>query len=582
MSLSDDRSPIDPPTGVDPSTRAEAPQQVVQSAIDSVMTGFRNLTSMLFDADSFDPGITVFLSGGGFRSALSAVGAILYLVKTDRWKNVRCVASVSGGTFTNMVLAGIGSTDPTDALRGLLGRLSSNPPLSKMKRTMAGIAMVVIGTGCALYAGQKLRHAPFRVPPVATATIAAWCLTVFIASFRARETVRAHIVGLFVAQMVVVLGSWSSLRFPGIAVLLLGVGGFFTLATAAFFLLDLYMTERIRYILGSTPPSWNAMDTGGRVHLFAMSDTHYGTPVYLAVRDFHQRTFRAIDASNQTVDEVAALQEISLTDLSPFSTVIASVALPGVEAPVRRRSGEHTFRLSDGGLHGTLTSRLDPFVNQDPNGTSGDLAFLAQAAGGTVGVHSVVVDAGKFLGADWWGKLAVVPVLGRLVDIFRALLISLDSLITVDRREVVNETKITSGTHWYLRTTGASIPDRLTHPDLVGDRTLVKDFARRSNMQESAESILELRKRADRVGIFSGFKQWGIDCARVGALCAWRVDGRTPTDEAHPRTVAEFNAWFDAIVGGRPVPNRSSSLRTPANDLSDDVGYPISPSADSL
>jgi predicted acylesterase/phospholipase RssA len=47
------------------------------------------------------PSIGVALSGGGHRSALFGVGALFYLVSSQRAGSIRTVASVSGGSYTN-------------------------------------------------------------------------------------------------------------------------------------------------------------------------------------------------------------------------------------------------------------------------------------------------------------------------------------------------------------------------------------------------------------------------------------------------------------------------------------------------
>lgn len=55
----------------------------------------------VYRGPTHDPSIGVALSGGGHRSALFGVGALFYLVSSNRAKSIRTIASVSGGSYTN-------------------------------------------------------------------------------------------------------------------------------------------------------------------------------------------------------------------------------------------------------------------------------------------------------------------------------------------------------------------------------------------------------------------------------------------------------------------------------------------------
>src|SRR5262245_27451707 len=50
-------------------------------------------------------GIAVALSGGGHRAALFTLGALLYLVDAAKNREVTSIASVSGGSLTNGIVA---------------------------------------------------------------------------------------------------------------------------------------------------------------------------------------------------------------------------------------------------------------------------------------------------------------------------------------------------------------------------------------------------------------------------------------------------------------------------------------------
>src|ERR671918_304085 len=52
-----------------------------------------------------DPSVGIAVSGGGHRAALFALGTLMYLVDSGRNQFVTSVASVSGGSMTNGVVA---------------------------------------------------------------------------------------------------------------------------------------------------------------------------------------------------------------------------------------------------------------------------------------------------------------------------------------------------------------------------------------------------------------------------------------------------------------------------------------------
>src|SRR6476661_5019946 len=49
--------------------------------------------------------IDLYLSGGGYRAALGALGVLLFLVHEGRWSAVRRIVSVSGGGIVNARIA---------------------------------------------------------------------------------------------------------------------------------------------------------------------------------------------------------------------------------------------------------------------------------------------------------------------------------------------------------------------------------------------------------------------------------------------------------------------------------------------
>lgn len=71
--------------------------------------------------------IDVYLSGGGYRAALGALGVMYFLAFDERWADVRRIVSVSGGSVVNahLALARPNTPDVPDELTRLFGTLTS-------------------------------------------------------------------------------------------------------------------------------------------------------------------------------------------------------------------------------------------------------------------------------------------------------------------------------------------------------------------------------------------------------------------------------------------------------------------------
>lgn len=66
-----------------------------------------------------DERIVIYLSGGGYRAAIASIGALMAVIASGRWENVRKIVSVSGGGLPNAWLATRRPADGPEALRAL-------------------------------------------------------------------------------------------------------------------------------------------------------------------------------------------------------------------------------------------------------------------------------------------------------------------------------------------------------------------------------------------------------------------------------------------------------------------------------
>jgi hypothetical protein len=488
-------------------------------------------------------GINLFLSGGGVRSALGALGVVTRLIETGRWDFVRTVVSVSGGTFTNTVLATLRGQSPDVALAGLMDRLTRNPPLRQFRAFYASVVFAIAMFVLTVHAGYELAHWPVDGMPVIIVCGVLVIASLAVVLVDARRTARDHVLQVLLGFVLILVLGYSSGPHPRLAGMVVAFAGVLTLATVVFFVLGIWITEKVRFALGPLP-DWSAMQTDGRIHVFAVTDTENGTPVYVTVRDGTRRVFRSVGSRTQFGGSAAYdLEELEAATISLEETVRAAIALPGLEAPVELITADAELLLSDGGLQGTLASRFDPTAQRQAGLVTDELYSLVVAMGGDVGAQSVVIDGGQFLRKVWWSKLAPRPVIGRITDLIRALLISLDALITHDRGEILRHLETSAGTrHWYLRVTGGRVPDRFTGRDEYPTAVTTR--------------MLELRLSADRVGLFSGFKTCGRECVKAGAFVTWLHECddqlRGMTDEAAKARLDEFDAWFDALLPPRP------------------------------
>jgi predicted acylesterase/phospholipase RssA len=95
-------------------------------------------------SDALARRIDIYLSGGGYRAALGALGVMYFLAFDGRWADVRRIVSVSGGSIVNahLALSRPATADVPDELTSLFRTLTSRRQ-SNRARLPAVIAFVV-------------------------------------------------------------------------------------------------------------------------------------------------------------------------------------------------------------------------------------------------------------------------------------------------------------------------------------------------------------------------------------------------------------------------------------------------------
>jgi len=92
--------------------------------------------------------VDVYLSGGGYRAALGAIGAFFFLLDARKWPAVRKIVSVSGGGIVNARLAvrRPAESEVASELVGLFNRLTSRRTTWRLVAT-AAVPFLVVAVG---------------------------------------------------------------------------------------------------------------------------------------------------------------------------------------------------------------------------------------------------------------------------------------------------------------------------------------------------------------------------------------------------------------------------------------------------
>jgi Patatin-like phospholipase len=111
--------------------------------------------------------IDVYLSGGGYRAALGALGVFYFLAFDGRWADVRRIVSVSGGSIVNahLALARPARSDVPDELTRLFRTLTSRR--RSLCALVPALAALLIGTAAVIVTVRTLSDSWTVMVPVA-------------------------------------------------------------------------------------------------------------------------------------------------------------------------------------------------------------------------------------------------------------------------------------------------------------------------------------------------------------------------------------------------------------------------------
>ena len=275
--------------------------------------------------------VDLFLSGGGFRAALGALGVILFLLHDGRWPSVRRIVSVSGGGLVNAHLA---LTRPSES------RLSEEI-LEVFERLTSG--------------------------------------------WTTRITLAYAMLPVLTCALILLLGLWqlteSGLARAGVAALIVGV--------ALWVLLRLWLHGLYKQIVGSarlddlTGTGWTiehvfvATDLSRHGSLFFVTNAIQAQVVSLLRGVFDGRDVRF----EKVIRASTALPPIlPPTRLRMRSRPAAVGEREYVWAPVDRGESRFTAWLADGGVTGNLGVQFDSEISPDNIGVR-DIAMAKTLAG---------------------------------------------------------------------------------------------------------------------------------------------------------------------------------------------------------
>ncbi len=399
--------------------------------------------------------IWLYMSGGGLRSAVGSLGVVYFLTQpwagADAWRKVTRIGSVSGGSLENAALAQARRDLPTH-FWSAFERFTSHGSTKS-------------------YAWSLVRLVIFAV-----------VMFLAIASMSTLD-LPSHPVG----RVAVVV----SLVLAGCGIALAGVQ----------LVLTRYLADRIKWITSPHPRGSESTDVADRLHVFATTDMRSGLPLHMLTM---RRSTDGVEQRVMAHDRMAERNRIDFFEASELGVqwaTFGSAAWPFLVLPNRARlrwlsvdvarDPARPFQVSqlapeddrvdtpfapmDGGLTGTLGSRLDPKLFDAPGiglmdlvsfpgddgsdgrgasrlavPTSFDTAPPEPAASSPgSAVRRIVVDGGQYLTVSRSSWLASVPGFSAFKTTHRAMKIALDNQITVDRAHV-RDNEAT----WYVGVTG--------------------------------------------------------------------------------------------------------------------------------
>lgn len=450
-------------------------------------------------------GIGLSLSGGGHRATLAAIGAMVALVDSGANRDVRWVASVSGGSIANAFVATqCAFREVTDEQFELIARRAISHVVdrgslmgtkaAKVRLATAGAALTVSLALAARSARSALRSSDKR---------------------RAWHCVTAGGWSL-VAALVVHLRGWLVERSIG----------------------ELWCRDaegRPSYLIGAgvdesswTSEAWDRAHANHATpaeHVFAASDLRAGGAVYFA-QEFIVSNSRA-----------RAMRRFSLA-----RAVRASASLPGALPPVPIDVGRHTCSprgfgpaervlAVDGGVYNNLASG---WGDRGSRGDS-DMLFSDLSRQPAVDLH-VILDAGKPL-SESWDLLHRLPVIRTLYTLRRAVAVSYEAGLEGRRETLGSGWPETGRTRWdparrvAVKVPGVPVSARQALPDHL---KLSKPFWRLAcGPAKSLPTTLRRLRRAEAtalvvsgyVGTMHALSRAGLDISGVGRMwVSWLRD----------------------------------------------------------
>jgi subtilisin family serine protease/predicted acylesterase/phospholipase RssA len=278
-------------------------------------------------------GIGVALSGGGHRASLFGLGALLYLADAGKSKQVRSIASVSGGSLTNGVVAQslryreASASTIEEALRPFATQLASegtflNAPFTSSYLWLLGTTLVV-AAGTAWFIPV---HRGFQLL-IACGLIALWGILVLSHAFATRL---GQVYGVVLASTLYAssVGPWL-VPIAGILQFALFIGALGVWASTLLGMRGRVCAEAFRTTLFSPEGRvTNLADIPTEIdHVFCATDLQSAEQVYFSGSFIYGYRY----GKGKTAD------------LPLHAVVQASAALPGAFPPKWLSTADHRF-----------------------------------------------------------------------------------------------------------------------------------------------------------------------------------------------------------------------------------------------
>jgi hypothetical protein len=224
--------------------------------------------------------------------------------------------------------------------------------------------------------------------------------------------------------------------------------------------LRIYMRYRTHGILGAKSPTQvnelTRLVPAERRHIFTVSSVGSGSPMYHVIgnakafltedSETHSAQFNVADHRQQLLDVVQAgstfpalcwpeVRRVPFQVRSFVARIKTSRSKQAAQQPTTTTTSRYVLSW-DGGINGLFGTRIDPLLSGDHDTNFSRKIDSELGISEPSSPHAIrfIVDGGKFpRKTEMLPFLMFIPIIGSLVSMYRALMVSIMSLTNVDR-----------------------------------------------------------------------------------------------------------------------------------------------------